>query len=183
MGKIRRMKMLVVTGLQCVVILAGILWFVERGIEHHKANKIKLLTRDQVIESSARIWSDHYGVEVTPNMIKAKMWVESRDCTLNLSDKGAIGCLQVTKATAKKICGIGDAKLLANENINIDCGTQIYAYHLAERHDEVYALVEYNGGWPCLKLHLDPESNGCAESEKHWRLVLTKKNQLDEEVI
>ena len=131
------------------------------------ADKPALKSRD--IEQTIELVASDHGLDA--NLIRAVMHVESSYCRNNLSNKGAIGCMQVTAPTARTVCGIPDPQLLYNRKLNIDCGAQILALHYKQRGDLVLALREYNGGYRAL-------SGKYKESENYWRKVLTTYNQL-----
>jgi soluble lytic murein transglycosylase-like protein len=129
----------------------------------------KQTLKNRGLEQTIELVASDHGIDA--NLIRAVMHVESSYCRNNLSNKGAIGCMQVTAPMAKTVCGIPDAQLLYNRKLNIDCGAQILALHYKQRGDLVLALREYNGGYRAL-------SGKYKESEKYWKKVLTTYNQL-----
>lgn len=77
-----------------------------------------------------------------------------------VSDKGAIGIMQVTPKTAAGICGIGEQEL-KDEEQNIDCGLKILADYYRQ----------FSGGIPESE-----EFKGCKFEEKGWNAALRAYN-------
>lgn len=131
----------------------------------------KPLEINQMVVKSASFW----GIPV--NLLRALIQIESSWRIQVVSHKGAIGLGQITPYMARVVCGIHDSDLLLIPQINIDCTAQILAYHIAERGTYKYALIEYNGGWSCLK------NRWCKESENYYKKVLKEKAKLDNQQI
>jgi soluble lytic murein transglycosylase-like protein len=118
------------------------------------------LTIEEVILSEA----DYHGIN--PGIIRGIIQQESAWDASAVSSAGAIGLMQVTPWTAKRVCEIHDPKLLFEPKLNIQCGVAIFALHYKDRGSVIAALREYNGGYRCMK------SKRCGESENYWPRVL-----------
>lgn len=86
-----------------------------------------------------------------PYLIFALVKTESNFSSDAISDKNAIGLMQITEPTAKWVAGkipINDfeVQMLRNPAINIRMGTWYFAHLLSVYNDEELALCAYNAG-------------------------------------
>lgn len=103
--------------------------------------------------------------EINPSLVRALLKVESNKKQYAMSDKGALGLMQVMPFNAKA-CGLEVAQLLIPEH-NIRCGVKILKQNLiAYNYNTDYAIQGYNGGRRCI--------NKCPESIQHSKRVLTE---------
>lgn len=102
--------------------------------------------------------------KINPAVVRSLLRHESAENQFALSNKGAVGLMQVMPFNAKR-CGMKPAELIDAEK-NIKCGVKLFAEDLkATGGDLSNALRRYNGGPNCVKYI-------CRESEEHQRKVL-----------
>jgi soluble lytic murein transglycosylase-like protein len=102
---------------------------------------------------------------VNPALARSLMRVESTMNQFAISNKGAIGYMQVMPFNAKR-CGLAHPRELLDERKNIRCGVQILDEELKAHNDNaMLAIQSYNGGPKCV--------NRCGESMKHVAKVMT----------
>lgn len=189
MKLLERAKQLVVNTVTSILVVAGLLWVVERGLEHYDVGlNIADASRTPEVEPGEEI-ADEKGVSLTPEqladraallrginpaLVRAVMHVESRGKIDAVSIKGAVGLLQVMPANYKR-CGLEHPGKLWEPEINVACGTQILAEEL-KNHKLDDALRVYNGGPKALK-------RGFKESEQYVQKVTKQLMvELDKEV-
>ncbi len=110
-----------------------------------------LLTRSTVedLADSIHLASQRYGIR--PEMLLAVIHTESAFISNAISNKGAIGLMQLMPATAREVAGELDIEwtgnqILENPQLNIELGAY-YLNQLLDRFDDVdMALTAYNAG-------------------------------------
>ena len=105
--------------------------------------------------------------DIDPNLCRAIAHTETRGKHRSVSNKGAIGLMQVMPQTAAKLCPFDD---LFRQSDNARCGAAILNYELDRYNDEVKALQAYNGGPRCV--------GRCKESINYSALVIREKKRL-----
>lgn len=105
--------------------------------------------------------------DIDPNLCRAIAHTETRGKHQSVSNKGAIGLMQVMPATAAKLCPFDD---LFRQSDNARCGAAILNYELDRYDDETKALQAYNGGPRCV--------GKCRESINYSALVIREKKRL-----
>ena len=120
------------------------------------------LRHEQLITNNAQKYS------LDPYMIAAIIYVESKFSDTALSDKGAMGLMQIMPETGKWIASRkGDeeftGELLYEPTVNIDYGSWYFA-NLKDEFDGdlIYTLAAYNAGRGTMKNWL-AQSNGTHE--------------------
>lgn len=115
---------------------------------------------------------------LNPAYARALLHVESRNDADAISDKGAIGLLQVMPENLKR-CGLKRKIDLLDEEKNIECGVQILDEEMKTYKDDVVkAIWAYNGGPNAVKviLRCGVENRSCmggyTQSVDHSRKVL-----------
>lgn len=100
-------------------------------------------TIDEIIDREAKRY------RVSPTLIHAIKYCESSGRFDALSNKGALGPMQIMSFNAKR-CRIPEFKLHDPE-ANIACGAQIISENLSNNNDNtIHALEEYLGGPKCI---------------------------------
>lgn len=189
MKLLERVKQLVVNTVTSLLVLAGLLWIAEKGLEHygvgttaaHAARTIEdesgeeIVGREEISLTPEQL-ADREAIlrGINPALVRAVMHVESGGKVDAVSIKGAIGLMQVIAPNYKR-CGLEHPGKLWEPEINVACGTQILAEELAN-HKLDDALRVYNGGPKALK-------RGFKESEQYV-VKVTKRlmEELDKEV-
>ena len=100
-------------------------------------------------------------IDLDPNLCRSVARIESGGDHSRVSNRGAVGLMQVMSATARKLCINAD---LYRQSDNARCGAAILAYELDRHNDKLdHALQAYNGGPKCV--------GKCSESVKYSKLV------------
>ncbi len=176
---IRTIKVGAIALIICVVLhyfALGLLALEHRinaGIEEAKASTIERLATEAGFERpqderpilSAMEIAEREALRrnINPAVIRALLRHESQEDQFALSQKGAIGLMQVMPFNAKR-CGLKVAELIDVEK-NIMCGTKIFSEDLkSQRGKLAEALQSYNGGPGCVWR--------CKESINHSEKVL-----------
>jgi peptidoglycan lytic transglycosylase len=99
--------------------------------------------RQHAYDKQIRVVANQYGV--SPYLVKAVVWRESKFNRLTLGSAGEIGLMQVMSGAAKEW-----AQALFKSNINLEAGTWYLARALQRWKDcddpVPFALAEYNAG-------------------------------------
>ena len=101
--------------------------------------------------------SDHYRLDLPPELVLAVMDVESRFDRYAVSPAGAVGLMQVMPFWPQRL-GV-ENRLFGNIGFNVRLGVEILAYYLSVEHNSYRrALARYNGsvgrnGYPDLVLN------------------------------
>jgi soluble lytic murein transglycosylase-like protein len=184
---IERIKQLIVNTITAVLVVAGALWVLERGLERAgiSANVVTAAVQQPIeandetaeaVELTPEQLADREALlrGINPALVRAVMHVESRGKADAVSIKGAVGLLQVMPANYKR-CGLPHPGKLWEPDVNVACGTQILAEEL-KNHKLDDALRVYNGGPRALK-------RGFKESEQYVVKVINQLMvELDKEV-
>lgn len=189
MKLLERVKQLVVNTVTSLLVVAGLLWIAERGLEHYgvgvnvadaaRTSEVapgEEIGAEQEVSLSPEQLADRAALlrGINPALVRAVMHTESRGKIDAVSIKGAIGLMQVMPANYKR-CGFEHPGKLWEPELNVACGTQILAEEL-KNHKLDDALRVYNGGPRALK-------RGFKESEQYVVKVVNQLMvELDKEV-
>lgn len=115
-------------------------------------NKILKIIYPQTYKEIVSIYAPEYDVE--ENLIFAVIKAESNFKAKAISNKGAIGLMQLMEETAKDVANKSNIELnteniqeeLCKENVNINIGTKYIATLLERYKNKEVALAAYNAG-------------------------------------
>lgn len=135
-----------------------------------KLADLELKTQEQIIQFATKKAIEK---NVNPSLVIALMRVESAYKTKAVSDKGAVGLMQVMPTSLNvKRCGLRRVEELTDTATNIECGIEIFKQELASSsYNPSLALITYNGG-TVEQQRKKCRGDICSESLRHARKVL-----------
>jgi soluble lytic murein transglycosylase-like protein len=134
-----------------IIVGAFILMDVFGNARNSEATLVTNAQLDRLITDKAR----EYGFN--PSLIHALVEVESGKKADIISNKGAIGLMQVVPRWHLKSCGLKSAKELMTPFKNLDCGLG-YLRSNVDKYGLFNGLKAYNGGARCLKRNCGKEN-------------------------
>jgi len=100
-----------------------------------------------------RILKVNFEVEgLDSRLVEAIIQVESSGRPDVVSNKGAIGLMQIVPRWHRDRCGLSDDTDLFKPDVNIRCGSKVLRHYLAKENNNLReALARYNGGYTRCK--------------------------------